>query len=79
MIKPLQEITFRPVDGVWMDAEGHVLADVLALYEIVVDDRCQFARLYDYERVLVIYYRASAGKITLTIWRMGKGGVQPSY
>lgn len=72
MVKPLQNIIFRPVDGIWQDAEGHVLADVLASYDIIVDDRCQFARLYDYERRLVIYYRASAGKVLLTCWRMEK-------
>ena len=73
MIKPLQEVIFRPIDGIWRDAEGCVLADLLADYDIIVDDRCQFARLYDYERRLIIYYRASAGKVTLTIWRMLSG------
>lgn len=72
MIKPLQEIIFRPVDGIWQDAEGHVLADVLTLYDLVIDDRAQFVRLYDYERMLKIYFRASAGKVMLTIWRLGK-------
>ena len=70
MHKPLQDIRFRPVDGIWQDAEGHVLADVLASYDIILDDRTQFARLYDYERELVIYFRAAALKATLTIWRM---------
>lgn len=70
MIKPLQEITFRPVSGMWVDAEGHVLADVLASYEIVVDDRCEFARLKDYERMIEFFYRANARKITLTCWRI---------
>lgn len=70
MIKPLQDIIFRPVDGMWQDAEGNIMADVLASYDIIVDDRTQFARLYDYERMLRIYYRASAGKVTLTIWRI---------
>lgn len=72
MVKPLQEIVFRPVDRVWMDAEGHILADVLAYYDIVVDDRCQFARLYDYERMILFYYRASALRVTLTCWRIQK-------
>ena len=70
MIKPLQDITFHQMGEMFMDAEGHVLADVLSSYEIVVDDRCQFARLYDYERMICIYYRASARKVRLTIWRL---------
>lgn len=70
MIKPLQEVIFRPVEGVWQDAQGCILSDFLASYEIIVDDRCQFARLYDYGRMILIYYRASAGKVTITIWRL---------
>lgn len=72
MTKPLQEIIFRPVDGLWVSADGVVLADFLALYEICVDDRTQFARLYDYDRMISIWYRAEAGKVQITIWRINK-------
>lgn len=70
MVKPLQDIIFRQIDGIWQDADGCVLADFLANYEIIVDDRTQFARLYDYDRMLCIYYRATAGKVQITIWRI---------
>lgn len=73
MVKPLQDIAFFLMpDGIWRDVEGHILADVLANYDIIVDDRCQFARLYDYERKFIIYYRVYGGKITLTIHRMNE-------
>lgn len=70
MIKPLQEVSFFLIEGIWQDVEGHILADFLASYDIIVDDRTQFARLYDYERMILIYYRASAGKVVITIWRI---------
>ena len=70
MAKPLQEVKFFPIDGMWRDAFGNILADFLAKYDIIVDDRCQFMRLYDYQRKLCIYYRASAGKVELTLWRI---------
>lgn len=69
-MNPLQKIIFRDINGIWKDAEGRVLADVLASYEIVVDDRCEFARLKDYERMVSIWYRATAGLISITIWRL---------
>ena len=69
MVKPLKEFIFRPMPNVWMDAGTcRILADVLAEYEIIVDDRTQFARIYDYERNILFYYRASAGKVQLTLW-----------
>lgn len=70
MVKPLQDIAFFKMGDCWQDVEGHILADFLSLYDIVVDDRCQFARLYDYERMICIYYRAFAGKVQITIWRI---------
>ena len=71
MVKPLQEIHFFLMpDGMWRDVEGHILADVLASYDIIVDDRAEFIRLKDYERKLTIYYRVWGGKISLTIWRL---------
>lgn len=72
-MKPLQEYIFREIGGMWRDSaypEQRVLADVLKDYDIIVDDRCHFARLYDYDRMICFYYRASAGKVTLTLWRI---------
>lgn len=71
MTKPLFDYIFRPMPEIWTDASTNkVLADVLNEYDIVVDDRTQFARLYDYQRGMRIYYRASAGKVTITIWKI---------
>lgn len=71
MTKPIAEHIFRPIDGIWQDASTQrVLADVLAEYDIVVDDRCEFARIKDYARKISIWYRASAGKVTLTFWEI---------
>lgn len=62
---------FREIGGTWTDAStGRVLADVLAEYEIIVDDRTEFARMRDYARNVSIFFRASAGKVTITIWEM---------
>lgn len=72
MAKPLQESNFFLIDGAWRDTYGNILADVLAKYGLLIDDRTQFARIYDYERMIIFYFRASAGKITLTIWRIEK-------
>ena len=71
MTKPLQDISFFLMGDRWQDVEGNVLADFLANYEMIVDDRTQFARMYDYDRNVSIWYRASAGKIRITIWRIG--------
>lgn len=71
MTKPVMEMIFRPIDGIWRDcSNGAVLADVLSEYELVIDDRAEFVRLKDYQRNLSIYYRASASKITITIWKI---------
>lgn len=72
MVKPLQELVFHHIMGMWQTPTGNILADVLAEYDIIVDDRTQFARIYDYERGILFYYRASAGKVTLTLWRIGE-------
>lgn len=69
MTKPKLLKVFRPASGIWMDADGEILADFLANRGIVVDDRTQFARLYDYDLNECIWYRAySSQKITITIW-----------
>lgn len=74
MTKPIIEYQFRLIEGVWRDVLGkdeRVLADVLAEYEIQMDDRTQFARLYDYRRELGFYYRAfNYAKIILLIFRI---------
>lgn len=71
MTKPLREMIFRPIDGIWRDcSNGVVLADVLNEFELIIDDRAEFIRLKDYQRNISIYYRASAGKITITIWKL---------
>lgn len=62
---------FRPTEGIWQNAEGEVLADVLAEYGLTIDDRTQFARIYDYEQMLCFWYRAyGAMKVTLTIYNL---------
>lgn len=69
--KPKLYLVFRPVGGQWLSAEGILLADFLAERGIVMDDRCQFARLYDYDAMECIWYRAyDAQKITITIWNI---------
>ena len=70
MMKPLQDVSFYPIEGIWRDVYGNVLADFLASYDLVIDDRMEFARMHDYERKITIWYRASAGKVRITIWRL---------
>lgn len=68
MTKPIREMIFRQIDGIWLDcSNGAVLADVLNEYELVIDDRAEFIRMIDYDRNISIWYRASAGTITITI------------
>lgn len=70
------EYTFRFVEGMWIDQskEGSVvvLSDVLSAYNMFIDDKMQFARLYDYEEGWCCWYRAYYGKITLTFWAIDK-------
>lgn len=69
MVKPKLNLVFRLVDGLWQSAEGIILAEFLAERGIVMDDRTQFARLYDYDVNECIWYRAyGSQKITITIW-----------
>lgn len=55
MHRPLKQIIFRPVQGVWQDVAGDsgTLADFLTEYEITLDDRTEFVRLKDYEKTSV--------------------------
>lgn len=72
MEKPKLLKVFRPVDGRWMDADGVVLAEFMAERGIVMDDRTQFARMYDYDAHECIIYRAyGSQKVTITIWTIG--------
>ena len=72
MTKPIREYRFREIEGIWRDIRGdnEILADVLEQYSIIVDDRCQFARIYDYERHICFYYRVDGGLITLILWKI---------
>lgn len=71
MKKPKLHLVFRPVNGQWTSAEGMILSDFLAERGIVIDDRTQFARLYDYDVYECIYYRAyGSQKVTITIWEI---------
>ena len=71
MKKPIAHYLFRPVDDTWVDVlsdEKLILADVLSRYNIVIDDRTQFARLYDYDQRIIIWYRAyGCMKVDITI------------
>ena len=72
MTKPLKEMIFRPVKGIWKNVAGDsaTLADVLTGLNLIIDDKCEFARFKDYENNISIWYRAKAMKITITIWQM---------
>lgn len=73
MAKPLYEITFRLVDNRWMNVSGDsatTLADYLRSLDIIVDDKCEFARFKDYDKNWSIWYRAQAMKVTITIWQI---------
>ena len=74
MTKPLHSLLFRPIDGIWMDTRENAgtLAGILASYDLVIDDRMQFGRFYDYDEGVCIYYRASAGKVSIEIWKIGE-------
>ena len=64
-------MTFVVVDGVWRDIAsptGKILADVLLDYNLEIDERTQFARLYDYNLGYRIEYRAYGGKVKLNFY-----------
>ena len=72
MTKPVEECMFREIEGIWTDVKGKggVLADYLSNHDLIVDDKTQFARIYDYEKGVVYWYRAHAGLVTITVWRI---------
>lgn len=73
MTKPIKELIFRPIEGIWTDTRENVgtLADFLAAKNLLIDDRTQFARIYDYEEGVCYMYRASACKVSIEIWKIG--------
>lgn len=73
MTKPIAKHIFRPIDGIWTnvsDNNGGTLADYLQERSIIVDDRTQFARIYDYAINVCYFYRAHAGKVSIVEWRI---------
>ena len=70
MQKPLKEMIFKPVEGTWVNVadDSATLADVLSALSLQIDDKCEFARFKDYENKLYIWYRASAMRVTITIY-----------
>lgn len=71
-LRPYREIIFRPIQGIWQDVAGDsgTLADTLERYGLIIDDKCEFARFKDYEKMMSIWYRAHAQKITITLWKI---------
>lgn len=70
MAKPIQKLIFRQVNGIWTDTRENagVLADFLAANNLLIDDRTQFARIYDYDERIEYIYRASAGMVDIEMW-----------
>ena len=74
MTKPLNEYVFRPIEDQWVDVKNNagLLADFLGERSLLVDDRTQFARIYDYDAGILYYYRAGAGSVRITLWALDK-------
>lgn len=70
MAKPIQTLIFRPINGIWTDTRENagILADFLAANNLLIDDRTQFARIYDYDEGIEYLYRASADKVEVEMW-----------
>lgn len=74
MLKNKIKYTFRSINGLWRRVDSQepqplILADFLKEHEIIVDDRTQFTRLYDYEKNICIEYRANnLAKVVITIY-----------
>lgn len=69
--EPLLDLTFRNLGGAWCEIHdlNLLLSDVLSKYDILFDERTQFARLYDYDRNVVFWIRAyTMAKVTITLW-----------
>ena len=72
MAKPIHSYRFHAIEGMWRDGNtGIILADLLLMYDLLIDDKCEFARMKDYERNISIWYRRpSNGLITIEIWQL---------
>lgn len=72
MTKPIAEHIFRLVNGIWTDVKGNAgtLADYLGERDLLVDDKTQFARIYDYAANICYYYRANGGAVKIVEWRI---------
>lgn len=72
MSKPLHTYEFRQIEGIWLDTRENVgtLADFLADRDLLIDDRTQFARIYDYDAGWCIFYRAQAGLVEVEEWKL---------
>ena len=73
MKKPIKQYQFRVIEGTWRDVIGdsrEILANVLNELNIIIDDKCEFCRIKDYENERYIYYRVYGGKITIDIWKL---------
>lgn len=72
MSKPLHQYRFRQIDGIWQDTRENAgtLADFLSARDLLIDDRTQFARIYDYDAGWCIFYRAQAGMVEIEEWKL---------
>lgn len=69
--EPLKQYIFRYVDGMWRDVRdyNYLLSDFFTEYDVNFDERIEFARFYDYDRNICIWYRAyNQAKVTVDIW-----------
>lgn len=64
------EYIFRCVDGRYVNISGdsELLSDVLNALNIIIDDKCQFARFKDFSTNRTIEYRAYTDRIRINIY-----------
>lgn len=73
MNKPIKKYLFYEVEGIWVNVlgESKTCAQVLDELNIIIDDKCNFARFYDYENNIMILYKAlTPRKIEIYIWKI---------
>lgn len=72
MNKPIKKIIFQPMQGIWQDdaSDSGTLAETLQRLGIIIDDRTQFARLYDYEKGIQINVHIGARNTYIEIWQL---------
>lgn len=65
---------FKQVEGIWLDItagdSAKSLADTLESLNIIIDDKCEFARFKNYQTEQLILYKVWEGKITIDIWHL---------